>query len=157
MASSLSTEKLFSELLIQPWDHDPDSTNATIVTPDAGTTKRVVDMRDYLHFGVVAMTSRLTGSGITKLEIIACDSSDGTGNVTVVKDSGTVAADAVGDYVALECSAEEIKQLSEAAGATLRYVAARLTMQNAADEAVVTYVRGCSRWERSGLTATTIS
>lgn len=153
MASALSISKLFANAMIQMWDHDPGATSAVICSPDGGTTKRVVDLRDYEGFAVVAMSSTLTGAGITKLEIVASEDSAGATNLTVVKDSGTVAADAVGDFVALECTAEELAQLDP----DLRYVAARLTCANAADEAVVTYIRHKPRFATSGLTANTIA
>lgn len=160
MASSLSFERLGSRLKIVSYDHDPGGTSATVVSPDGGTTKRVWDMRDFHEFGMLAMASTLTGSGITKAEIIASASEDMSSPV-VVKDSGTIAADAVGDQVFLECHQSELSQLSSdnslAVGSGLRYVSGRLTMQNSADEAVVTYV-GTPKHAQTGLTpATTIS
>lgn len=151
MASTVGTNKVASNFYWAIFDHDPGSTSATVCTPDGGTTLRYVDLADYNHFAVLAMSSTLTGNGITKLEIVAC--ADTTfGSVTAVKDSSTVAADAVGDFVFEECSAEEVVQL----GATLRYVAARITMQNAADEAVVSYL-AFPKFAVDGLTADTIA
>ena len=138
------------------WDHDPGGTSAVIVTPDGGTTKRWVDMRDFDVFGVIAMSSALTGNGISLLEIVASDSSDGSTNITQIKTSGAVVAVAVGDFVGEECLAEEIAQEGSDIGVDLRYVAARLTVANAADEAVVTYIRRAIR-KRLDLTADTIS
>lgn len=114
-------------------------------------------MRDYCGFAVIAMSSTLTGAGITLLEIVASDDALGVTNVTQIKTTGTVAADAVGDFVVLECTDDEIRQASEAAGLALRYVAARLTLANAADEAVVTYIRHEPRFAAANLTANTIS
>lgn len=95
-----------------------------------------------------AIVAALTGDGITKMEIIASDSSDGSTNVTVVKDSGTVAADAVDDEVYLECTAEEIREVGErdytadpvvdeATPVELAYVNVRLTLDNGSDVAAV--------------------
>lgn len=148
MASPQDSKDFVLKHSLQMWDHDPDSTCATVVTPDAGTTTRWVDMRDFEEFVCAAMSSTLTGNGITKLEILASDASDGSTNVTVIKDSGTVAADAVGDWVQESCTAEEIAQESSdgAVGPPgLRYVAGRLTMQNSSDEAVVVYIRCANR------------
>jgi len=156
MASPQSSVRLFANLAIEMWDHDPDGTGATVVTPDGGTTERWFDMRDYDKFAAIAMSSTLTGNGITKLEIVAADDTSGT-NVTVIKDSGTVAADAVGDYVVEECTADEVRQESEDGGFTLRYVAARITVQNSADEAVVTYIGGGAKHPADALTADTIA
>jgi hypothetical protein len=156
MASPQASEKLFANQVIQMWDHDPDGTSAAVVTPDAGTTERWVDMRDAESFAVLAMSSTLTGAGITLLEIVAADDTAGT-NITVIKTSGAVVADAVGDYVVEECTASEVRQESEDAGATLRYVAGRITVANSADEAVVTYIRSGLRFANSGDTADTIA
>ena len=156
MASPQTSNKFASTQKAQMFDHDPGGTSAAVITPDGGTTERWVDMRDYGNFAVLAMSSTLTGNGITKLEIVAADDNTGT-NTIVIKDSGTVAADAVGDYVFEECTAEEIQQESEDAGFTSRFVAGRLTVENAADEAVATYVQFTAKYAVDGLTADTIA
>lgn len=155
MASPQASMKLLSGNFIALYDHDPGGTSATLASPDGGTTIRYIDMRDYNCFAVAAMSSTLAGNGITKLEIVASATPDFSA-VTVIKDSGTVAADAVGDFVVEECTAEEIAQEASDAGVELRYVAARLTCQNAADEAVVAYIAK-PRFAYSGLTADTIA
>jgi hypothetical protein len=155
MASPQASAKLTSKLKVSIHDHDPGSTDAKLLSGDGGTTIAYVDGRDYHNFLYEAMASTLTGSGITKLEIVA-SATTAFSAVTVIKDSGTVAADAVGDYVVLECTAEEIAQEGADAGVELRYVTARLTCQNAADEAVVAFV-GVPRHAYSGLTANTIA
>ena len=156
MASPQSSQHLASILEIEMWDHDPDATTAQVVTPDAGTTRRWYDMRDASHFMAAAMSSTLTGNGITKLEIVAADDTSGT-NTIVIKDSGTVAADAVGDWVQQECSAEEIAQEGADNGSSPRYVAARITMANSADEAVVAYIAKGNRPHLDLTPATTIA
>ena len=159
MASSIGTSKLFSKQLIQMFDHDPGSSSAKVVTPDGGTTERWFDLRDFGGFAVIAMSSTLTGNGISKLEIVANTASDGSGTTVVIKDSGAVLADAVGDYVVEECTAIEVEDVgnSESTPVSLRYVAGRLTVANSADEAVVTYVGFDPRFARLDLTADTIA
>lgn len=155
MASPQASDHLATRYSFQMWDHDPDSASAKIVTPDASTTVRVVDMSNFGRFAVGAMTTVIAGAAITKVEIIASDSSDGTGNVIVIKDSGTVAADAQGDWVWLECTAEEIRQEAADDGtSTARYVAARITLANSGDEAAVVYIRE-GRHQYDALTAAT--
>ena len=157
MASAVDTQHVRAKNKIEMWDHDPNGTSAAVTTPDAGTTERWFDMRDFSNFLVSAMSSALTGAGISLLEIVAADDTAGT-NVTQVKTSGAIVADAVGDWATLECSAEEVRDLAANAGTTLRYVAARLTMVNAADEAVVMYMGCGARFPRNDLTpATTIA
>jgi hypothetical protein len=155
MASAVDTQKIASNQQIQMWDHDPGATTAIVVSPDGGTTKRTVDMRDFSRFGVgAAITVLGTGGAITKLEIIASAASDMSSPV-VVKDSGTVDADAVGDWLFEECTAEEIAQLASEAGVRYRYVAGRLTMDAADAEACVVYLAGGARFPRKDLTAAT--
>lgn len=156
MASAVAEQHIRSNNLIQMWDHDPGATSAQITTPDGGTTKRLVDMCDLELFAVSVMTTVLGGNGVTKVEIVACTDTDGT-NATAIKDSGTIAADAMGDWAILECAADEISHLGDAAGLALRYVGARITCHHSGDEAVVVYF-GKSNRPRLDLTpATTIA
>jgi hypothetical protein len=157
MASAVTTVKLFANAAILSYDHDPGATSAVITSPDGGTTKRVVAMENYGGFAVTSMTSvSASSSGVTKLEIVGCTDSSGS-NPTVIVDSGTVAADAVGDFVAVECTAEQVKEVGDAGGLTLTHIAGRLTCSNSGDEAVVTYIRHTPRYPQSGLTANAIS
>ena len=156
MASAVATTHFIDNNLLEMWDHDPDGTSATVVTPDAGSTVRYVALRDYEGFVVAAMSSTLAGNGITLLEIVAAEDSSGT-NATAIKTSGTVACDAVGDWVVEECSAAEVNHVGKAAGYDFTHVAGRITCHNAADEAVVVYIRTGARRATSGLTADTIS
>ncbi len=156
MASPQGYEKLFANAKMEMWDHDPGSTAAMVISPDGGTTLRWVDLEGYEGFAGMAMSSTLTGAGITKMEIVAADDNAGT-NTVVIKDSGTVAADAVGDFVVLECSAAEVRQESNDNSYTSKFVGVRLTVANNADEAVCWYGRVFPKYPASGLTATTIS
>lgn len=155
MASAVATEHFGSRVFLKDYDHDPGATTAVLASPDGGTTIRYLDMKDYEHFAVMARPTIVGGSGLTKLEIVACaDTAFST--VTVVKDSGTVAADSTNDVVFEECSAEEIAQLATDGAVALRYVAARLTQATNTDEANVTYLAHPKR-AYAGMTATTIT
>lgn len=157
MASAIDTQHMRSRMIAKSFDHDPGATTAIVVSPDGGTTKRVVDMRDADHFMVGAMVTIVAAGGMTKLEIIASAAADMSSPV-VVKDSGTIAADAVGDQAWQECSAEEIRQLSSEAGVDYRYAAGRITMATATDEAVATYIQTSLRNEKKdAMPATTIA
>lgn len=156
MAAQTETSKIFARNKIQMFDHDPGATTAVLCSGDGGTTINYQDMRDFENFAAIAMLSLKAGNGITKLEIVASAATTFSA-VTVIKDSGTVAADAVGDFVCLECSAKEIAQAATDAGVDLRYVAARLTCQNAGDEAVVTYIASSPRFAYEDLTANVIA
>jgi hypothetical protein len=151
MASAVSTEKIGSELYIHSYDHDPGSTSAILAGPDGGTTIRYVDMKDYSNLAVMVKPNIVGGGGVTKVELVA-SATTAFSAVTVVKDSGVVAGDSLEDNVFLECSDSEVVHL----GATLRYVAARITCGTASDEATVTYVAIPKR-KYTGLTATAIT
>jgi hypothetical protein len=141
MAASIqASEKIGSTHLFASYDHDPDSASATITTPDAGTTKRSLDMGLYSNFAVLVNNQALTGAGVTKVEIVAADDSAMATNLTQIKDSGTIAVTNLDKYALIECSAEEVAQASAAGGFSLRYVAARITVANSADEARVIYI-----------------
>lgn len=144
--STLDTEVIKSKFKIKNYDHDPGGTSATVLSPDGGTTKYVQDMRDFSNILYQSTTSvSASSSGVTKLEIVAYEDSAGAGTAYVVKDSGTVAADAVGDEVTVECSASEIAQIGADNGVELRYVTARLTCSNSGDEARVCMVAKANR------------
>jgi hypothetical protein len=97
----------------------------------------------------------VAGGAITKLEIVASDDSAGATNLTVIKDSGTISANAQGDWAFQECTAEEIRQESEEGGYTLRYVGARLTLSNSGTEAAVMYMQTDAKRAYDALTAAT--
>jgi len=139
MASPTTTDKVRSNFLFQVWDHDPGATSATFVSPDGGTTVRSVDMRDYSDFAVIVASTVFGGNGPTLVEIVASDAADMSTNATVIKTSGTVAPDALGDWVMQACTAAEVAQEGSDAGVDLRYVAGRITCHHAGDEALVTY------------------
>ena len=137
MASPTSTDKIRSNFLFQVWDHDPNATSAILVSPDGGTTIRYVDMRDYCDFAVIVAPT-VVGGDMTKLEIVASATTAFTA-VTVIKDSGALTADAIGDWVIQSCTAAEVAQEGSDAGVELRYVAGRLTHATSTDESLVTY------------------
>lgn len=155
MASAVTTSKLFGHMAMITYDHDPGTTNALITSPDGGTTKRYVAMRDYEYFAGLVMATIAT-TGPTLVEIVAAEDAAGT-NVTAIVSSGAVAADAVGDFVAVECTAAQIKEVGDAAGYTFTHVGIRITCGNSGDECAVTYIRAGAKFPAAGLTANAIS
>lgn len=151
MASAVASEELGSRIYVHSYDNDPGATSATYAGPDGGTTIRYIDMKDYEVCGVLVKPNIVGGSGVTKVELYA-SATTSFSTATNIKDSGTVAGDSLEDNVWLECTAEEVAQ----AGATLRYVAAKVTHATNTDESTVTYV--CiPRRRATGLTATAIT
>lgn len=156
--STLDSQVIGSKFLVGQYDHDPGATGAVLMSPDGGTTKYILDMRDYDAILVQSRTSvSASSSGVTKLELVAYADSAGAGTAYVVKDSGTVAADAVGDLVKIECIAAEIAQIGSDNGVDLRYVTPRLTCSNSGDEAQVVVIRRALRQYGDLTQATVIS
>ncbi len=151
MPSAVATEKIGSGIYLRSYDHDPGGTTAILAGPDGGTTIRYLDLKDYYTIGALVKPNIVGGGGATKVELVA-SATTAFSSVVSIKDSGTVAADALDDNVFLECSAEEVVHL----GATMRYVAARITHATGTDESTVTYI-GIPKRKYSGLTATVIA
>lgn len=151
MASPQASDKFVCNNAVAMYDHDPDTTNATTVG--------WIDMRDFGEFTVIAMASTLTGAGCDAFSIVADAESDGSGtNVTIVSHAVGSAPDAVGDYLVLSCTAEQIVQEGEdGSQQALRYVSAVLDMANTADENVVTYIRSKPRFAYDALTADSVA
>ena len=157
MASQNATQHIRSRYLFQVWDHDPDTASAIVVTPDGGTTDRYVDGNTIERFAALAIQTVIgSASGITKLEIIAASDTAGT-DLAVIKDSGTVDADALADWLIEECTMEEVAQIASDNGTNLRYVAARVTQSNSGDEAIVVYFAEPKRQYLNQTPATTIA
>lgn len=151
MASSQTSEKFTANAAVTMYDHDPaDSTVATDVA--------WVDMRDYTEFTAITFASALTGAGVTAFTILANSASDGSGTDATIKSHAVGSApDAVGDYLVLSCTAEEVRSQETSSTGQLRYVTANLTADNAADESVVVYIRSGARRPAAGLTADTVA
>lgn len=152
MASSVATDKWVCNNKAEMYYHAPAdaATEQSVKAGDTATTW--VDLRDYDGFVVMAMTALKTGNGMIELSIYAAEDSSGT-NATEIKTSGAIAADTVGNYAVLECTAEEIAHIGEAAGYDLRYVAGYVDCHHNDDEVAVVYIRTGAKRAADGLTA----
>lgn len=156
MVTALATEKLFSNACIESFIHMP-AAGATEQSVKAGTTTATWKaMRDYEGFAVIAVQSVLGGSGMIELSIYAAEDDTPT-NATEIKTTGVVACDAIGDYVVLEVTMDEVNQIGKAAGYDFTHVTAYIDSQHNDDEQAVTYIRYGAKRPTSGLTANTIS
>lgn len=155
MPSDIATQHIFAHQSLRLYDHDPGATTAIIVSPDGGTTLRTADMSRFSRFAVGAMVTVPATGALTKLEIVAAAAST-MASPEVIKDSGTIAADAAEDQAWLECTAEEISQIASTSGKRLRYVAGRLTMSNAGGECAVLYELTGGRFNHKDMTPATI-
>lgn len=155
MASAVTTNKFKSKNKMVMYDHDPGVDTALITSPDGGTTKRYLAMAGYEGFAAQVMSTIATG-GPSLVDIVGATDSAGT-NETVIVTSGTVDADAVGDGVHIECTAEQVREVGAAAGYNFTHIGVRITCQNAADECAVAYILFNALFEKDGLSANYIS
>jgi hypothetical protein len=132
------------------FDFDPGSSAAALLT--ATVSAAYQDMRDCDNLMVVAMTTIAAADGMQLVELVADDNTSFS-SPTAVKAHAATVADAVGDYVVLEISDADLQALGEA---DARYVTFRGTMDDATDEAVITFIAKPNRAYRD-LTATTIA
>jgi hypothetical protein len=138
---SQSTNKLQSDLAVRTYAHD--LADGTVVTKLAYVAMTELFM---------ALATVVVGAFVT-FKIFAATDSLGTG-VTVVKAHATpTTADAVGDQLVLEVSADEVKAALE--GAT--HVCVEVDMASAGDIAAVTYVRSGFRQGQANQTADVIA
>lgn len=144
---SLQANKLASEIAVTHYDFDPNATTATA----AGW----VDMKNFSKLLVSFM--RTVGTSALTLKIQASASSNGASAEDIVTKTVSSEPDAVGDYLFLECLAEQIANKGATTGKALRYASAVLSFATGTDEGVVTYIRGGARFAYDQLTADNIS
>lgn len=151
MASAQTSEHFGSRNAVTVYDHDPGATTAIVVSPDGGTTPKYVDMRDYTGFVVLVLPTVITG-GVSTVSIVAAVDTAGTDVQTICTVGGALDADALGDFIKAECTAEQIAAVGAAAGKELRYASAVITCSNSADEALVVFQRTGAERATTGLT-----
>ena len=148
MASPQASDKLFANMAIRHYDHDPNDTLAHEIA--------WVDMRDFESFACSFF--RTIGTSNLTFTIVANAQSDGSGTDVTIKSWSGSQPDAVGDQVFLECTAEEIAQEAADAGvANARYVTANITLATGTDEGVVTYIRANPKRAYDALTADVVA
>ena len=152
MASAQTMERWGSRNALTVYDHDPGSTSAVVISPDGGTTKRYVDMQDYEGITVAMLPTVITG-GVTTVAIVAAEDTSGTGVQTICTVGGSLDADALGDFIMAEATAEMIAAVGAAAGKNLRYASANITCSNSADEGLAVVIRWGAKRATTGLTA----
>jgi hypothetical protein len=125
-------------------------TNSYAVVADHSSATEVgwVDMRDFEQFAAISVAIALTGVGVNAFTIIGNSESDGSGTDSAAIASHAIgsAPDAAGDHLVLECNAQNIRELETTATGQLRYVTAKITAANAADDTCVVYVRSKPRF-----------
>lgn len=141
MPATSSVSHFFSRYQWTTVEFDVTTTDATVAdlgTPQAGTDK-CLDLS--ANGGLVRLAVKLfktVGTGNTDgFEIIAATDAAGTGSPTVVVAHATpTTQNAVGDYLVLECDAQQIREAL--AGAT--HVGVRLEPATNTDEFVISVI-----------------
>lgn len=148
MASAQNSDKLATTLKVTKYDFDPDSGAAVDVA--------WVDMQNFDKIMVLFFRTIGTGA-LDTFDILANSASDGSGTDVIIKTHAVAnEPNAVGDYIYLECTAEEIGALSTATN-QLRYVTVSAEFATTTDEGVVTYIRDAGRFAHDALTVELIA
>lgn len=157
MASSVSTDRLSCRRKILMYYHAPADAATEQSAKSGATTTTWTAMEGYGSFQVCGMTALKGGNGMIELSIYAATSSAGA-NATEIKTSGTVACDAIGDWVMQECTAEEIQQIGKPLGYSFTHVVAYIDCHHNDDEVAVVYILDDPLFKYDALTpATTIA
>ncbi len=147
MASGQNPVKLTSEIQQTTYLHDP--ADATVATKIAWA-----DMRDYEKLLVAVVCVQ---AAIVTFKLFVSGSPTGADTpVEIRAHAAPTTADAVGDTLYLECTAEELPALGTATCVHPRYVSAEVDMDTNTDTAVVVYTRAGGK-QASGLTADQIA
>jgi len=152
MASAQASDKFLCNNKCYAYYIDP--ADLTVATDVAW-----VDMSAYGEFTVICMTTVLGSTGITALSIVANVDATGTpGTDRIIKTHAVGSLpNAIGDFLVLSCTAEEIAQIGKDNSEDLRYVTAIVTGAHADATAAVVYIRSKPTFASDGLTADYVS
>jgi hypothetical protein len=157
MATAIATDRLSTRRKILMYKHMPADASTEAVAKAGTTTATWTAFKGYGSFQVCGMTIILGGAGMVELSIYAAEDASGT-NATEIKTTGVVACDALGDWVMLECTAEEVNAAGKAAGYDFTHIAAYVDCNHADDEVAVVYILDEPLFKYDALTpATTIA
>lgn len=140
---SYTANKLKARLAARTFIHDP--ADATVATKIAW-----VPMSELF----LALATLVSGTGILTFKIFAATDDQGTGATVVAAHGAPMDADAAGDQLALEVTAEQVQ--AALAGAT--HVSVEMDCDANTDIVAVTYIRNADgRFNYDGLTGDVIS
>jgi hypothetical protein len=127
------------------------TTLAAIPVTEAGVTGTWFNMRDYDSILAICILHSRTDN-IEQFHLYAGTSSAGAGAAAIVTHAGTTGADAAGDGVILEISAEQIVQEGSDAGVEYTHIAPYVKTGNSSDR-VTCILIGKSKRPRRALSA----
>lgn len=133
MASAQTPAKLTSEVAQTMYVHN--IADATVATKIAW-----VDMRGYEK--ILVGVTLVSGTGLLTVKLFASGSSTGADTPVVIRaHADPTVADAAGDVVYLECTAEELPALETSTCVRPRYVSVEVDCDHADDIVAISYVR----------------
>ena len=138
-----------SERRLVEYDID-DAANLVVLDPASGDV--CLPIEEFRRFAAMVMITVGTG-GLTEFSITAATSAAGAGAVDVVTHAVGSNPNAVGDYLVLECDAEQVREVL----ATATHIGVTLDLVTTGDEAAVFFERAEPYYPRTGLTADYVS
>jgi ureidoglycolate hydrolase len=144
MATSITSVKGTSELKVKNYTHNP---------VDATTAAKIAWLPMAGFEWLVASAMLISGTGLLTMKIFAATDDQGTGAAEVIAHSAPTAADAAGDTLYLEATAEQCKEVL--AGFT--HVAVEIDCDHADDIVAVGHIFGGAHRKHAGLTADQIA
>jgi hypothetical protein len=125
-------------------DDPADATTARYISPDGAAT--FADMRDFASLLVGLLF--YTGTGVLTFKIFGATSAAGAGATVIAVHAAPTDADAQGDTLWLEITAEQLRAL----GADFRYVAVEIDNDAAGDVNIFSFEFGDPRFAKDELT-----
>lgn len=147
MVATSRAEHLTSRSRRWLFEYDIDDA-ANLATIDVANSAKCVPIAEFRRFLAMVMTSVGTG-GSTVFSITAATSAAGAGAVAVVTHAHGSNPNAVGDFLVLECDAEQIREVLP----TATHVGVTLDLVTTTDEAVGLFEAADPLYARAGLTA----
>lgn len=159
MTATTTASHLFANAEIRMRECDPDTGNDTYVDlaePAAGAagspTAPFIPISHFRRFAALWMNSVGTG-GITAFAIMAATSAAGAGATAVVSHAIGSNPDAVGDFLTLECTASQAREVLP----TATHIGVLINLVTPTDEGILTFIRAEPGYATAGLTSDYVS
>ena len=144
MATAITSVRGTAQHKQKMYVHDP--ADATVATKIAW-----LPMKGYEW--LLAAVALVSGTGLLTVKLFAAEDSSGTNATEIKSHADPTVADAAGDVVYIECTAEQVKE----AGANMTHVAVEVDCDASSDIAAVSYLFGGAHRKFAGQTADQIA
>lgn len=139
MAVTITPQKLRSRMKINQFSHDPNATTAQITTPNGGTLKNYVDLKDYKQSVLFGYAATVVGGIVTTLEVVVSEAT-AFSTVKVIRSLTSLALDGKGENAWIELLLSDVAQANGEDGKNYRYASLRITADTATVEGLVTVI-----------------